>query len=124
MGYFVFKKTNTGVKFDLVAGNHEIIATSEVYKTESSCKKGIASVRRNAPIANIEDKTEEPVVTARCPKFEVYADKGGEFRFRLKATNGQIIAVSEGYTSKSSCLNGIESVRKNAPDAKVEMEEA
>ncbi|MBQ9196202.1 MAG: YegP family protein, partial [Clostridia bacterium] len=67
MGYFVFKKTNTGVKFDLVAGNHEIIATSEVYKTDSSCKKGIASVRRNAPIANLEDKTVEPVVTARCP---------------------------------------------------------
>lgn len=123
MGYFVFKKTNTGVKFDLVAGNHEIIATSEVYKTESSCKKGIASVRRNAPIANIEDKTEEPVVTARCPKFEVYADKGGEFRFRLKATNGQIIAVSEGYTSKSSCLNGIESVRKNSADADIKVKE-
>ena len=123
MGYFVFKKTNTGVKFDLVAGNHEIIATSEVYKTESSCKKGIASVRRNAPIANIEDKTEEPVVTARCPKFEVYTDKGGEFRFRLKATNGQIIAVSEGYTSKSSCLNGIESVRKNAADADIKVKE-
>ena len=123
MGYFVFKKTNTGVKFDLVAGNHEIIATSEVYKTESSCKKGIASVRRNAPIANLEDKTVEPVVTARCPKFEVYADKGGEFRFRLKATNGQIIAVSEGYTSKSSCMNGIESVRKNAADADIKVKE-
>ncbi len=123
MGYFVFKKTNTGVKFDLVAGNHEIIATSEVYKTESSCKKGIASVRRNAPIANLEDKTVEPVVTARCPKFEVYTDKGGEFRFRLKATNGQIIAVSEGYTSKSSCMNGIESVRKNAADADIKVKE-
>ena len=123
MGYFVFKKTNTGVKFDLVAGNHEIIATSEVYKTESSCKKGIASVRRNAPIANLEDKTVEPVVTARCPKFEVYTDKGGEFRFRLKATNGQIIAVAEGYTSKSSCLNGIESVRKNAADADIKVKE-
>ena len=123
MGYFVFKKTNTGIKFDLVASNHEIIATSEVYKTESSCKKGIASVRRNAPIANLEDKTVEPVVTARCPKFEVYTDKGGEFRFRLKATNGQIIAVSEGYTSKSSCLNGIESVRKNAADADIKVKE-
>ena len=62
MGYFVFKKTNTGVKFDLVAGNHEVIATSEVYKSDASCKKGIASVRRNAPIANVEDKTVEPVV--------------------------------------------------------------
>ena len=123
MGYFVFKKTNTGVKFDLVAGNHEIIATSEVYKSESSCKKGIASVRRNAPIANLEDKTEEPVVTARCPKFEVYTDNAGEYRFRLKATNGQIIAVSEGYVAKASCMNGIESVRKNAVDADIKVKE-
>ena len=97
MGYFVFKKTATGVKFDLVAGNHEVIATSEVYKSEPSCRKGIASVRRNAPIANLQDMTEEPVVKVSCPKFEVYVDKGGEYRFRLKATNGQIIAVSEGY---------------------------
>jgi len=123
MGYFVFKKTNTGVKFDLVAGNHEVIATSEVYKSETSCKKGIASVRRNAPVANLEDKTEEPVVTARCPKFEIYTDKSGEYRFRLKATNGQIIAVSEGYVAKASCLNGIESVRKNAADADLKVKE-
>ena len=119
MGYFVFKKTNTGVKFDLVAGNHEVIATSEVYKSESSCKKGIASVRRNAPIANLEDKTVEPVVTARCPKFEVYTDKAGEYRFRLKATNGEIIAVSEGYKALAGCMNGIESTKKNAADAEI-----
>ncbi len=52
-------------------------------------------------------------------KFEVYKDKKGEFRFRLKAGNGEIIATSEGYTSKQGCLNGIESVKKNAPDAAV-----
>ena len=51
------------------------------------------------------------------PKFEIYTDKAGEFRFRLKAKNGEIIATSEGYTSKSSCENGIDSVKKNAPDA-------
>ncbi len=49
-------------------------------------------------------------------KFEVYKDKRGEFRFRLKASNGQNILASEGYTSKSSCMNGIESVKKNAAD--------
>lgn len=52
-------------------------------------------------------------------KFEVYKDKKGEYRFRLKASNGQVIAVSEGYSSKPACMNGIESVRKNAPDAEV-----
>lgn len=52
-------------------------------------------------------------------KFEVYTGKGGEYRFRLKATNGQIIATGEGYSSKAACLNGIESIQKNAPDAEV-----
>ena len=59
------------------------------------------------------------LVTAINPKFEMYVDKKGEFRFRLKARNGQIIATSEGYVAKDGCLNGIESVRKNAPDAEI-----
>jgi uncharacterized protein YegP (UPF0339 family) len=50
-------------------------------------------------------------------KFEVYKDKAGEYRFRLKAPNGEIIAVSEGYKAKKSCMNGIQSVKKNAPKA-------
>ena len=51
-------------------------------------------------------------------KFEVYKDKGGEFRFRLKAGNGQTILASEGYKRKPSCMNGIESVRKNSQEPK------
>jgi uncharacterized protein YegP (UPF0339 family) len=53
------------------------------------------------------------------PVFEWYKDKAGKFRFRLKAANGEIIAVSEGYASKEGCVNGIESVKKNAPIAKI-----
>jgi uncharacterized protein YegP (UPF0339 family) len=52
-------------------------------------------------------------------KFEVYTDKAGEYRFKLKAPNGEVIAVSEGYSSKTSCMNGIQSVMKNAPNAKI-----
>ncbi|MFK0242469.1 MULTISPECIES: YegP family protein [unclassified Microbacterium] len=52
-------------------------------------------------------------------KFELYTDKSGEYRFRLKAGNGETIAVSEGYSSKSAALNGIDSVRRNAADAEV-----
>lgn len=52
-------------------------------------------------------------------KFELYTDKGGHWRFNLKASNGQVIASSEGYNSKDAAKNGIESVRKNAPDAPV-----
>ncbi len=124
MGKFVIRTVKTGTKFNLKAGNGEVIATSEIYKTLTSCKNGIASVAKNAPIANFEDQTEEGYAVAKNPKFEVYTDKAGEFRFRLKARNGEIIAVSEGYKTKASCLNGVESVRKNAVDAPVVMEEA
>lgn len=119
MGKFVIRKTNTGVKFDLKAGNGEVIATSEVYSSDDACKKGIASVQKNAPVAAIEDQTVEGYATEKNPKFEVYEDKAGEFRFRLTATNGQVIATGEGYKAKAGCLNGIESVKKNAPDAEI-----
>ena len=119
MGKFVIRETSTGVKFDLKAGNGEVIATSEVYTTEAACRNGIESVMKNAPVAAVEDQTVEGYAAEKHPKFEVYEDKGGEFRFRLKATNGQVIATSEGYKAKTSCLNGIESVKKNAVDAEV-----
>lgn len=119
MGKFVIKETATGVKFDLKAGNGQVIATSEVYTTEAACKNGIESVRKNAPVAAVEDQTVEGYATEKNPKFEVYTDKAGEFRFRLTATNGQTIAVSEGYTTHANCLNGVESVKNNAPEAEV-----
>ena len=57
-------------------------------------------------------------------KFEIYKDKAGEFRFRLKSSNGQTILASEGYKAKAGCTNGIESVKKNAPnDANYERKE-
>ena len=119
MGKFVVKETKTGFVFNLKAGNGEVIAVSEVYSSEAACLKGIESVRKNAVEAKVEDQTVADVVAVTNPKFEVYTDKAGEFRFRLKARNGEPIAASEGYKAKASCLNGIESVRKNAPDAEV-----
>lgn len=124
MGKFVIRNTKTGVKFDLKAGNGEVIATSEVYASQAACKNGVESVRKNAPVAAVEDQTVEGFAVEKHPKFEIYTDKAGEFRFRLKATNGQIIAVSEGYKAMASCKNGIESVKKNAPEAAVVVEEA
>ncbi|MBO7376188.1 MAG: YegP family protein [Clostridia bacterium] len=123
MGKFVVKQTKTGFKFDLKAGNGEIICSSEVYKTEASCIKGLESVRRNC-VGAVEDQTVEGFETQKHPKFEVYVDKSGEYRFRLKATNGQVIATGEGYKTKASCLNGIDSIKRNAPEAKVEKIEA
>lgn len=123
MGKFVMKQTKSGVKFNLKAGNGEIIATSEVYSSDAACKNGIESVRKNAPVAAVENQTVEGYAVEKHPKFEVYTDKAGEYRFRLKATNGQIIAVSEGYKAMAGCMNGIESVKKNAPEAPVVVEE-
>ena len=119
MGKFVVKEVKSGFKFDLKSGNGEVIATSEVYTTEAACKKGIESVKKNAAIAGVEDQTVEGFEKVKHPKFEIYEDKSGEFRFRLKASNGEVIAQSEGYKAKASCKNGVESVVKNAPEAEV-----
>lgn len=115
-GKFIIRQAKDGsYMFNLKASNGEIIATSDMYSSLEKCKKGIASIQNNAPIANIEDSTVEGEVEVKInPKFEMYRDKGGEFRFRLKAKNGSIIAKSQGYSSKTNCKNGIESVKKNA----------
>ena len=122
MGKFVVKTTKSGFVFNLKAGNGEVIATSESYKSQDSCLNGVESVRKNC-VGGVEDQTVEGFERLTHPKFEVYADKAGEFRFRLKARNGEVIAVSEGYKAKQSCMNGIESVKKNAPDAEVVIQE-
>ena len=120
MGKFVIKKTEKGFTFSLKAANGEAIASGgEVYSSLDAVKNGIKSVETNAPDAAVEDMTVEGYQTQKNPKFEIYSDKAGEFRFRLKAKNGQTIAVSEGYTAKANCKNGIESVKKNAVNATV-----
>ena len=122
MSKFVVRTVASGVKFDLKATNGQVIATSEVYDTKASCLSGIESVRKCAPVASLENQTVDGWEKVTHPKFEMYLDKAGEFRFRLKARNGKIIAISEGYTTKASCENGIDSVRKNAEVAEIEEE--
>ena len=122
MGKFVMKPTaNGGFKFDLKAGNGEIIASSQIYKSEASCKAGIESVMNNA-LAAVEDQTVENFEVLKHPKYEVYTDKAGEFRFRLRAANGEIILTGESYKAKAGCLKGIESIRNNAPESPVVVE--
>lgn len=118
MGKFVVKEAKNGFVFNLKASNGEVIATSQVYANETSCNSGVESVRTNCT-AEVEDQTVENFEVLKHPKYEVYTDKAGEYRFRLKAKNGEVIAASEGYTTKANCLNGIESVKKNAPEATV-----
>ncbi len=112
MGKYVIKPAKNGVLFNLKAGNYEVIGTSEVYTTESACRNGIASVAKNAPIANIENQVKGE--SAKNPKFEIYQDKKGEFRWRLKAGNGEIVLVSESYKALASAKKGIASVVRNA----------
>ena len=117
-GKFVVKETKSGFRFNLVASNGQVIASSEAYSSKASCLNGVESTRKNCAV-HVEDQTKEGFETLTHPKYEVYQDKAGEFRFRLKATNGQVIAVSEGYVAKNSCENGIASVKKNAVDAPI-----
>ena len=115
MGRFRIKPVATGYKFDLLAANGQIIATSEVYETEAACRKGIHSVCSSAPKAKFVDLTEEGKLPTN-PRFELFLDKAGAYRFRLRSRNGQFIAVSEDYTTREACENGIESVKKNAAE--------
>ena len=120
MGKFVITTTKNGeFTFNLKATNGQVILTaSESYSSEDGVKGGIESVQKNA-LAHVEDQTVENFETLTHPKYEVYQDKAGEYRFRLKAKNGQNIGKSEGFKTKASCLNGIESVGKNAPEAEI-----
>ena len=118
MGKFVIKTSDAGQRFNLLATNGQVIGVSEVYKSEASCKGGIESVKKCC-VGPVEDQTVEGYAVEKHPKFELYQDKAGGYRFRLKARNGEIILASESYKAKDSCLNGIESVKKNAPEAEV-----
>ena len=119
MSKFRICQVATGFTFHLHAENGQPIAASEVYSTRSGCLKGIEAVRRCAQMHRVVDLTEDTPLPAN-PRMEVYQDKRGAFRFRLRARNGKIIAVSEGYASKSTCLAGLESVIANAISAENE----
>jgi len=105
MGKFVIKTRKDGeFQFNLKAGNGQDILVSEGYTTKASCNNGIESVKKNAP---------------NDDRYERKTSTNNKFYFTLKATNGQVIGQSEMYESKASMENGIESVKKNAPDAEV-----
>jgi uncharacterized protein YegP (UPF0339 family) len=103
---FELKKTSKGsFMFNLKASNGEIILTSEMYKGKDGAKNGIKSVKANAKVA---------------AHFKVCESKKKEPFFVLRAGNNQVIGTSEMYSSTKAMENGIESVKKNAPDAAVE----
>jgi len=106
MGKFVISKRKNGeFQFNLLAGNGQVILASEGYASKPSCMNGVKSVMKNA---------------ADVKMFDSKVAKNGKFYFSLKATNGQVIGNSEMYESQANCENGIASVKKNAPDAKID----
>ena len=120
---FIVNKTNTGYNFLLIATNGQPVGHSQVYASLKSAQAGIEAVRKASAANVIEDTTKEGFEEQSNPKFVVYTDKKGEFRFSLQARNGEKILASEGYTTLKACLNGCASVVKNAEVATVELPE-
>ncbi len=120
-GFFDIKKSKDGrYVFNLYASNRVIIATSQIYSSASSAVNGANSVIANSARANIEDQTIEGYAELGFPKWEIYKDRAGAFRFRLLATNGSCICHSQGYTTKASCKNGIESIIRTVGNASID----
>ena len=123
----IFSDAAGRYRFHLKAGNGQIIAVSQSYGVKESALKGIASIKKNAPIANLADFTKAETMAESAqqggivqdPVFEVQCNAPDKFRFHLKAANGQIITVSQSYKTKESAEKGIASVKKNAPMAKI-----
>jgi uncharacterized protein YegP (UPF0339 family)/uncharacterized surface protein with fasciclin (FAS1) repeats len=122
----VFYDSVCRFRFHLKATNGQIIAVSQSYGSKEASLKGIASIKKNAPIAKIADFTTAETMrdsahrgVVQDPVFEIQCDIAGKFRFHLKAANGEIIAASQSYLSRQSAENGIASVKKNAPMAKI-----
>ncbi len=123
MGKFAIKPTaDGGYMFNLIANNGQVICTSQVYKSVVNCKAGAESVRTNCG-SDVEDQTVEGYEPVKCPKYEMYNDASGKVRFRLKASNGEIIAASQAYVDRASCLKGIRSIGAHAPDAEIVVQE-
>ena len=107
--------------FSLYASNGAVIAYSQIYSSITAVNTGIASVIANAEKAEIEDTTLKKSVSLPCPKWEIYIDKAGEYRFRLYAVNGLCVChSSHGYATKGGCKGGMESIKRFAADATVD----
>ncbi len=104
-GSFVVEKGSTGkFRFNLRAGNNQVILTSEAYETKASALAGVESVRKNSQ---------------SDARFTRKTAKNGSPYFVLTSTNGQVIGTSETYSSTAAMENGIKSVATNAPTAAV-----
>jgi len=114
--YQVYRDMAGKYRFRLRAANNKIVAVSEAYESKAGCMNGVRSVQKNCS-SHIEDQT-IGMEKLTNPKYELFTDVASEFRFNLKAANGEIIAASEGYESKDGALNGIDAVQRSC-DAEI-----
>ena len=121
-GTFDIKKAKDGrYVFNLYAANKVMVATSQIYSSSQSAMTGVKSVMANAANAPIEDSTLKNPTVYPFPKWEVYMDRAGEYRFRLYATNGNCIChAKKGYSTKSNCKRGIESIIRFVSEANID----
>lgn len=117
---FVIHQMQAGkYRFILKANNGQIIATSLFYNSPEICRELINTVKRLAPVAQIEDRTAVHVHTKDFPKFQIYSNNGYDFSFHLLDEHGAILAYKEGYQAKSSCFHGIYSAQKTIPNTAI-----
>ncbi|MEM8892478.1 MAG: DUF1508 domain-containing protein [Bacteroidota bacterium] len=116
-GNYRKKTSDSGDKhsFSIIAKNGQVVATSQSYESESGRDNGVQSTMNTAPDAAVEDTT-TGFEAHKNPKFQIYEDKAGEYRFRLYASNGEIILASEGYSSKAGAKGGIDSAQAASKD--------
>lgn len=121
-GKFEINKSKDGKKFffNLYASNKVGIATSQMYSSAQSALNGVNSVIANAEKAPVEDQSLKSYETLPYPKWELYVDNGGKYRFRLCASNGSCVCHSQGYTTKAACKNGIDSIIRSSKNAEID----
>ncbi len=114
----VYKDAAGKFRFRLLDGQGKIVAVGEAYEQHSSCVNGIKSIQKNCN-SDIEDLTIEEGPKLANQKYQVFKDAAGEFRFHLKASNGEIIAESKGYGTKEECQQVLNAIR-NSCNAEIE----
>ncbi len=108
--FLIYKDAGGDFRFHLRAPNNEIIAVSEGYQSRASCLNGIKTVKRYCT-ADVEDLTTDATAISN-PKFQVYRDAAGKYRFRLRALNNEIVLTGEAYETKQNCENGIQAIKR------------
>lgn len=118
MGVFWMRETTEGFCFVLRAANGAVVASGREYGSSAECSRVILRIRKCASVP-VEDQTVKRWRAVRSPKFRLWRDERGLFRFCLLDRDEQSILSSKPYRSKAACLKGLDSVRRNAEDAPV-----